>query len=157
MTVDVPGVVTHAPEFVAAYNALVTGVSPAAVRLMSVHLGATAFTSGNLEAALSALAPRWEPRDGGFTAIQPYKVEGVSGEGARFSLDLELAVDYTSSQSMTNELFAVFAQTNLPLNVHPFLRETIANLTMRAGWPPLILPAFVKPGKGATPTAEGKP
>lgn len=157
MTMDPPATVTHAPEFVAAYNALVTGVSPVAVRLVSVHLGATAFSQGSPEAVLSALVARWEPRTGGFTAIQPYKVEGSSGEVGRFSLDLELAVDYDSSRPMTNELFAVFAQTNLPLNVHPFVRETIASLTMRAGWPPLILPAFVKPGKTAAPQERAIP
>ena len=134
-------------ELVAAYNSLVTTVTPVAVRLISVHMGATAFSAGTTEAALSGLPARWEQRDGGFTAIQPFKVEGTSGEGARFSLELELAVDYDSPLAMTNELFVVFGQNNLPLNAHPFLRETIASLTMRSGWPPLIVPAFIKQGK----------
>jgi hypothetical protein len=134
-------------ELVAAYNAFVTGVTPVAVRLVSLHLGANHFIPGDTDALVSELPPRYETRIGGFTAIQPFKLEGSSREGARLSLELELAVDYDSAMQVTPELFEVFGRVNLPLNAHPFVRETVASMTIRAGWPPLVLPAFVKQGR----------
>ena len=148
------------PAFLAAYNALVSGVDPIGVRLVSLHLGATALTpgEGEADAEVSANSPRWEARAGGFTAIQPFKVTGDNGSGARLQLELELAVDYFSTAEMTDALFEIFGRNNLPLNAHPFIRETVASLTVRAGWPPLILPAFLKLGRtDSTPASEPAP
>lgn len=145
------------PAFLAAYNTLVTGVDPIGVRLISLHLGATALTpaEGEVDAEVHATTPRWEHRPGGFTAIQPFKVTGDHGSGARLQLELELAVDYASTNEMTDAIFEVFGRNNLPLNAHPFIRETVATMTARAGWPPLILAAFVKLGRtDPTPAPE---
>jgi hypothetical protein len=134
-------------ELVAAYNAFVTGVRPVSVRIVSLRMGASTFLRGDTEALVSELTPRYEARPGGFLAIQPFKLEGAARQGARLSLEFELAVDYDSTMSVTPELFEVFGRVNLPLNAHPFVRETVASMTARAGWPPLILPAFVKEGR----------
>ena len=148
------------PAFLAAYNALVTGVDPIGVRLVSLHMGATALFpgEGEADAQISANSPRWEAHPGGFTAIQPFTVAGDNGSGARLQLELEIAVDYSSTVEMTDALFEVFGRNNLPLNAHPFIRETVASMTVRAGWPPLVLPAFVKLGRtDTTPTPEEAP
>lgn len=134
-------------ELVAAYNAFVAGVRPVSVRIVSLRMGASAFLPGDTEALVSELTPRYEARPGGFLAIQPFKLEGAAREGARLSLEFELAVEYDSTMSVTPELFEVFGRVNLPVNAHPFVRETVASMTARAGWPPLILPAFVKKGR----------
>jgi hypothetical protein len=99
------------------------------------------------EASVVEAPPRVESRAGGFTAIQPLRLEGHGGGESILVLELEIAVDYDSAMPITEELFAVFGRVNLPVNARPFLREIVANLTARAGWPPLFLPAFVKHGR----------
>ena len=142
-------------DLVDVYNSFVAGVRPVGIRLVSLRLGANAFTPGETEALVTELAPRFEPKPGGFIAIQPFKLEGTGGDGGRLVLEFELAVEYESEIGVTPELFEVFGRVNLPLNAHPFVRETVASMTARAGWPALILPAFVKPGRtGATPTDQ---
>ncbi len=145
-------------ELVAAYNALVQQVTPVGVRLTSARMEALATPAGSPEATVIEAAPRLEARQGGFTAIQPFRLDGHGNGAATLVLELELAVDYDSQLQMTEELFTVFGQRNLPVNARPFLREVVANLTARAGWPPLILPAFVKQGRAeAAPGPETTP
>lgn len=133
-------------ELVAAYNSLVHKVTPVGIRLISIRMAAVATPTGSPEATVIEVGPRFEPRQGGFTAIQPFRLDGRGGDKASLALELELAVDYDSQVEMNDELFAVFGQRNFPVNARPFIREVVANLTARAGWPPLILPAFVKQG-----------
>jgi hypothetical protein len=99
------------------------------------------------EASVVEPPPRLDSREGGFTAIQPLRLEGHASGDANLVLELELAVDYDSQLPVTEELFAIFGGVNLPVNTRPFLRELVANLTARAGWPPLIMSAFVKKGR----------
>jgi hypothetical protein len=124
--------------------------------LISIRMAAVATPSASPEATVVEVAPRFQPRQGGFTAIQPLRLDGHGGEDASLALELEIAVDYDSQFEMNDELFAVFGQRNFPVNARPFIREAVANLTARAGWPPLILPAFVKQG-GQVPAVIAEP
>lgn len=42
---------------------------------------------------------------------------------------------YTSDEPMTNEIFDVFGELNLPLNVYPYVREFVHSATTRMGFP----------------------
>ena len=43
---------------------------------------------------------------------------------------------------MSEELFTVFQEVNLPVNTWPYLRSFLADGLGRMGWPPMTLPAF---------------
>jgi hypothetical protein len=144
----------------AAYNRLVSTVQPTGVRLVSVRFSADPYPGGNAEAQVEERVPRWGPTATGFTAVQPLSLSGIaadpSGGTAKLTLELEIEIEYRSGEPMTEALFETFGQANLPINVRPFLREAVVNFVMRSGWPPLILPAFIRPSRRAAPASPDK-
>jgi len=59
---------------------------------------------------------------------------------------LNISVTYClnmhSKENFTKEFLEVYQKTSLPLNVWPFVREFINNMTARMNLPPLTLPLF---------------
>lgn len=49
---------------------------------------------------------------------------------------------YSSERPMTEEIFDVFGELNLPLNVYPYVREFVQSATSRMGFPGLVLPTM---------------
>jgi hypothetical protein len=85
---------------------------------------------------------RWEPTEVGFRAFHSYTV-AIESEGSRAAEVLvTFALDFSSPQLMTDRLFNVFAEVNLPVNTWPYLRAYLADMVARMGWTPLTLPAF---------------
>jgi preprotein translocase subunit SecB len=57
-----------------------------------------------------------------------------------FELKATYKLVYRSKVKLTDEIFKIFVKKNVPINVFPFLRETVHNCMYRAGLPPLLLP-----------------
>ena len=52
-----------------------------------------------------------------------------------------------SKEKFTKSFFEIYAKTNLPFNVWPFVREFVNNMTARMNVPPLNLPLLKAPSK----------
>ncbi len=50
---------------------------------------------------------------------------------------------YSTKIPMTDDLFEIFKERNLPVNTWPYFREFVHNITARLGWPPYIAPTYV--------------
>jgi hypothetical protein len=98
---------------------------------------------GNPEQAKVAIAdePSWMPTEDGFRAVVRYRLRFKEGAKTLASLEACFAADFASDEPMTDELFAMFAAVNLPLNTWPYLREFTAATLGRMGWLPFTLPA----------------
>ena len=72
-----------------------------------------------------------------------YHITVTSEKGKVLDFTVVFEANYKTGIAITDELFDIFIQGNIQLNVHPFLREYLTNTTMRMGIPPLFLP-FVK-------------
>jgi len=59
-----------------------------------------------------------------------------------FDLKGVFTLIYHSTIEMDDELFDLFKKRNIPVNLHPYVRELIHNLMTRAGLPSYILPAL---------------
>lgn len=59
-----------------------------------------------------------------------------------FILDIEYQGLFRLNKSIAKKEIEPFAKINCPAILFPFLRECIADLTRRAGFPPLMLPAI---------------
>lgn len=59
-----------------------------------------------------------------------------------FELKGTFSLVYLSNIPMDDELFELFKKRNIPVNLHPYVRELIHNLMTRAGLPSFILPAL---------------
>ena len=84
----------------------------------------------------------WESASDGFHAFHRYTIE-VQSESERVAkVDATFELAFSSEQTMTDGIFAVFQEVNLPLNTWPYLRNFLADALSRMGWPPFTLPAL---------------
>ncbi len=71
-----------------------------------------------------------------------FKLEYVK-EGHRnlfFELKVTFKLFYRSKHELTDEIFKIFVERNVPVNVFPFLREIVCNSMYRTGLPPILIP-----------------
>ncbi|WP_156039539.1 hypothetical protein [Deinococcus marmoris] len=64
-------------------------------------------------------------------------------------------LEYASDIPLTDEIFAHFSQRNVPLNVWPFIREMVMNITQRFGWSGFVLPPYKVPSMTPAPAQAG--
>ena len=96
----------------------------------------------------------WEPASDGFHSFHRYTI-GVQTERERLAeLDVTFELAFSSEQTMTNGIFSIFQEVNLPVNTWPYLRNFLADALSRMGWPPLTLPTLKT---GPTTLGEAPP
>ena len=49
---------------------------------------------------------------------------------------------YNTTTPMDDEMFEMFKRSNIPVNIHPYMRELVHNSMTRAGLPSFILPVL---------------
>ncbi|OJE00590.1 hypothetical protein A9485_23810 [Bacillus cereus] len=60
----------------------------------------------------------------------------------KYSLNLEEDEETLIKISSDEELMNLFVERNVPINVWPYAREIISNVTMKMGFPPLMIPPY---------------
>ena len=85
---------------------------------------------------------RWESVDDGFVAFHAYDVRIEETDSKVANISITFGLEFKSEQTMSEGLFTVFQDVNLPVNTWPYLRAFLADVLGRMGWPPLTLPAF---------------
>lgn len=84
----------------------------------------------------------WSDSGAGFQAFHKYTAEFKGDRNRKLAkVEVEFGLDYASDEPMNDELFEVFAETNLPLNSWPYFREYLSSTVSRIGWIPFTLPA----------------
>jgi hypothetical protein len=86
----------------------------------------------------------FEMREGFFTAFTTYKLRIVDPETKKLIANVSetFAAEYRSQLPMTDEIFTVFSQVNLSLNVWPYLRELTHNTLARMNMPRMVAPTL---------------
>lgn len=90
---------------------------------------------------------RWEQRADGFRAFQSYEARIEADNALLAEIDVTFGLDFKSAEPMTEGIFAVFQEVNLPVNTWSYLREFLATTTGRMNWITFTLPAL-KRGTG---------
>ena len=85
---------------------------------------------------------KWESMPSGFRAFVEYKVRLKSNDEPSLNLDVTYGLDFASSEPMTDEIFMIFRDVNLPVNTWPYLREFVFTMIGRMNWAPFTLPTF---------------
>ena len=62
---------------------------------------------------------------------------------AKAKISVTFRVVYSSKIPISDDLFEIFKERNLPLNTWPYFREFVHNTIMRMGWPSFIAPTYV--------------
>ncbi len=89
-----------------------------------------------------AASARWESVVGGFVAFHAYDVKIEATDSKVANISVTFGLEFESEQAMSEELFTVFQDVNLPVNTWPYLRSFLADGLGRMGWPPLTLQVF---------------
>jgi hypothetical protein len=83
----------------------------------------------------------WNASDSGFTVYHKYSIKFRDQRNRRLGdIEVEFGLSYASTVPMTDDLFELFGEHNLPLNSWPYLREYLASTLGRMGWPAFTLP-----------------
>ena len=118
------------------------------IELSSIWLHSSSIENsggpGNLgETSVEIVAnARWESAEDGFVAFHAYYVTINVTDSNVASISVTFGLEFKSEQAMSEELFTVFQDVNLPVNTWPYLRSFLADGLGRMGWPPLTLPTF---------------
>ncbi len=96
-------------------------------------------SEGSVDVAASA---HWEPAEDGFVAFHAYDVKIEVNDSKAAGISATFGLEFKSEQAMSEDLFTVFQDVNLPVNTWPYLRSFLADSLGRMGWPTLTLPAF---------------
>ncbi len=102
----------------------------------------------------------WEPIESGFIATHRYDIRfDAPDDDVPAEVSVTFGVRFMSEQSMTDGIFEVFQDVNLPVNTWPYLREFVANALGRMGWESFTLPALKRRAKrrGAAPAKATTP
>jgi len=80
----------------------------------------------------------------GFKVRSAYVLKATQGqpEKAYAKIECIFIVEYASEKPMTDAIFEIFKDVNLPLNTWPYFREFVEQATCRMGLPSLTLPVF---------------
>lgn len=90
----------------------------------------------------------WEVHPLGFRAFDRAKVVLKSSDAVYAEFEVTFGLEFASAEPMTDQIFDIFGEINLPVNTWPYLREFISTTLGRMGWAPFTLPAL-KRGTGA--------
>jgi|SRR3972149_8106832 len=125
------------------YNAFISQIDLRDVWIASARIannvGPKHFEDPSLEIKSSTAH---EVTPSGFKALQTYALSIRDGTTAVGEIEVTFAVEYSSKKKLTESLFSVFQELNLPLNTWPYLRAFVGDAFGRMGWVPLTLPAF---------------
>ena len=125
------------------YNAFVGQIELSSIWLSSSSIenpgGPSNPGEANIDIGVSA---RWESVEDGFVAFHAYDVKMEVADSRVANISVTFGLEFKSEQAMSDELFIVFQDVNLPVNTWPYLRAFLADGLGRMGWPPLTLPAF---------------
>jgi hypothetical protein len=91
-----------------------------------------------------ASTERWEQDDRGFIAFQKWDVTFADRDTDHVHAELtaEFGLHFSSDIPMTEPIFEIFADANLPVNTWPYLREFLGSTLSRMNWFPFTLPAL---------------
>jgi len=99
---------------------------------------------------------RWEQRPDGFHAFQSYEARIEADNTLLAEIDVTFGLHFKSARPMTDRIFAVFQEVNLPVNTWPYLREFLAGTTGRMNWITFTLPTLKRGTQPGTQSAKGR-
>ncbi|GGJ43163.1 protein-export chaperone SecB [Deinococcus roseus] len=113
---------------------------------MSVSKTAKLIPEAILGFEIHTAKPKLDPFPGGFCACVTYtiklsqQIEATAKPEYFAQMKITLEGIYNNDLEISAEIFEVFAGMNLPVNLWPYLREMVHSLSLRMGFPGLILP-----------------
>lgn len=151
----------------AAYAAFIRQIELTAIWLAEAHVENHAGPTQPDRVSVNFTSEAgWEAAPNGFMAHHRYQATLAATDRVLAEIDVTFGLHFRSAEPLTDPLWDVFAEINLPVNTWPFLREFMATTTARMNWVPFTLPALKRgteapdrprrsrPPRTAPPTAK---
>lgn len=140
----------------AVYNAFIAGVDLHSIRLAGAEIHAHAMPARKKLLPTIRETSRFENQEDHVFIIHELTFSGTYKDEPEpaVSIRAEFEVRYSSSERMTDEIFAEFRRRNLPLNTWPYFREFVHAALARTGWPVFVLPVYKAVGAPLAPSGE---
>lgn len=131
---------TPSPEDYATFVGQVelTGIWLRSLKVDNLH-GAETLDRASIQVDDDA---SWEATDEGFRALQCYRLRFQSPDTLLAEIEAVFGLDFASSEAMSEPVFSIFRDINLPVNSWPYLRELVATTMGRMGWVATTLPTL---------------
>lgn len=114
------------------------------VRMTSAEIRRVAEPGPGAQLGYEARATKrtYQEMEDGFAATLNYlvRMRETTADSLVGEIKVAVTAEYSSDEPMNDEIFEVFGELNLPLNVFPYIREFVHSATTRMGFPGLILP-----------------
>ncbi|PZA06051.1 helix-turn-helix domain-containing protein [Meiothermus sp. PNK-Is4] len=124
------------------YEEFISGLEILGISLQALSARLDRHPQGKKGARLVLKPFGPEALEEGFRAGLALTVDLLDDNHPIGQLQVKLAATYRSPRFLDDNLFKVFAERNLPLNLWPYLRFYVDFLTTQMGLPPLTLPLF---------------
>lgn len=131
------------------YSEFIRGIELAGVTLRSVEAAVDDRPAGRLGFEITMEPAENKPRaqEGGFVSRLRFRVRFLvsqDGEKERSFGHIEAVWEafYRSKQMPSGKIYELFLRQNVPLNLWPYFRTQVDQLTAQMGLPRLVLPAF---------------
>jgi len=127
------------------YNSFIEALDIVDIRLVSAKVENIDcnYVPENAEVKWSESA-RYENAQNKIMIFHKFNVRILEGgKDIKAKIGVTFCVSYDSKKPMTDALFEIFRDRNLPVNSWPYFREFLHSVVLRMGWPPFIAPTFV--------------
>lgn len=139
---------TVAEGTVKEYNEFISGVQLQLIELAEVRARAETSDLSDLALRVGSKFTITSPKqdDSRFTVEASLQLDfHAEDEGSLGEFSCLYRLEYTTEVPLTDPVFKVFSERNVPLNIWPFLRELVMSTTQRFGWSGFVLPAYKVP------------
>lgn len=125
-----------------AYNAFINQIELRAIWLKSAEVRNSYGPDAPKAKIAIHRGASYEQIESGFRAFQQYAFRLKAADALLAEIKVVFAADFASNEPMTDGIFTLFKEVNLPVNTWPYFREFVATTMGRWGWGPFTLPAF---------------
>jgi hypothetical protein len=140
-----------------AYNMFIQQIELRAIWLKSAEVRNSYGPDAPKEAKIAIRRDaNFEQIDVGFRAFQQYVFRLKAADALLAEIKVEFAADFASNEPITDGIFTLFKEVNLPVNTWPYFREFVATTMGRWGWGPFTLPAFKRGPRPASRPGNSK-
>lgn len=139
------------------YRVFISGLEIEDIRLTSAQYKRLGTPSPEecpeVKVSLTPGKTKYRQKDGNLSITQDilFLIEELEDEEGKshkvFELKAQYVLSYSTKTKIDDDLFDLFKKRNIPVNLHPYVRELVQSTMVRVGLPPFTLPVLMLKGK----------
>lgn len=147
-------------EFKARYTELINNIDLKAIDLLELNCIQYPKTSKSygenksnnvdeINVSANSNFSGYDIKNNDLVCFPTFTLQSKNGEDDIFSIKIKYSVIYELNldlNSVEDSVIEKFLEKNLPINIWPYMRELVSSLTVKMGYPSLVLPVYKSTG-----------